>query len=415
MTKTKKDRGARLLFLFGVIFLTFSYGLIAGMWNWWPAPQVRHLYDEARDLQRFWKNDYGLEPSRHLVTGYADRRTRFKVYQPNKMPGGYLIVAGLTPARKALNSAVMYDMAGNEQQVWSFDYTRFADDKIPVHVFVHGLQILPDGDAIFNFDAGSVLARMTACQKIKWDQRGHYHHAVSIDPNDGSLWTLRDSEFVHASSQTGEDIASIHIVDDIMKPHQLQALLAMHTLEDPDHIKWGPDSFHPNHIEALSAEMAAAFPQFNTGDLLISFRSINLLAVMDPQTYNFKWWHIGPWHRQHNPHFMPDGTIMVYDNNMNFDTSKIMTINPTTNEVKTIFAGHPQAPFYSWRRGKVQRLADDALLITESEKGRAFIVDNEGQLVWEYNNIYDETRNGVLNKAIWVPANYFSPHALDCN
>lgn len=414
MSNKKKDRLPRLLFTFAILFLTFGYGLVAGIWQFWPAPQVAQLYRDAVDLQRFWKNDYGLEPSRHLVTGYADRKERFRVLKPDEMVEGYLLVAGLTPNDKALNSAILFDTNGQQRHEWSFDYSRFADDKLPVHVFLHGLQVLPNGDTIFNFDAGNVLARMSACGDIKWDQRGDYHHVVTMD-DDGSIWTLRGSSIVHAEGQTGKDIHTIGIINDIIKPHQLQGIMALRTNEHPDKLIWGEDAFHPNHVEPLSHDMAQAFPMFNEGDLLLSFRSLNMLAVLDPKTNNFKWHKIGPWHRQHNPHFMPDGTLLVYDNNMNFDVSKIMKVDPKTDDVTTVFAGTPQTPFYSWRRGKVQVLPQGKLLITESEKGRAFIVDHQGNLIWEYNNVYDDKRNGVLNKVIWLPKNYFQPNALSCD
>jgi len=42
------------------------------------------------------------------------------------------------------------------------------------------------------------------------------------------------------------------------------------------------------------------------------------------------------------------------------------------------------------------------------------MVNKQGQLIFEYNNIYDETRNGVLGKATYLPKGYFEEGALDC-
>ena len=54
-------------------------------------------------------------------------------------------------------------------------------------------------------------------------------------------------------------------------------------------------------VEELGPELADAFPQFAVGDLLVSMRSLNLIAVLDGSTHDVKWWQIGPWHRQHDP------------------------------------------------------------------------------------------------------------------
>lgn len=106
---------------------------------------------------------------------------------------------------------------------------------------------------------------------------------------------------------------------------------------------------------------------------------------------------------------------MVYNNNMSFEKSNIMAIDPSTNEVRVLFEGSEETPFYSWRRGKAQLLPNKNLLIAESEKGRAFEVTPEGELVWEYNNIYDAESNGVVSNAIHIPPGYFDEDALSCS
>ena len=49
------------------------------------------------------------------------------------------------------------------------------------------------------------------------------------------------------------------------------------------------DPTHLNNVEPLPRAMAAAFPQFAPGDLLVSLRNVNTIAVIDPHTKRLKW------------------------------------------------------------------------------------------------------------------------------
>ena len=181
-----------------------------------------------------------------------------------------------------------------------------------------------------------------------------------------------------------------------------------------DGIQLDGDPFHLNDAEILDHQKASVFPLFEVGDLLLSFRELNLIAILDPDDYILKWWQIGPWYRQHDPDFLDDGTISVYNNNTGFGNSGIVSVNPQSGVVKTLFKGSKRIPFYSWRRGKHQHLKNGNILITESEAGEVFEVDAGGDLVWQYQNIFDESRNGLINDAIQLPLDFFEPNALRC-
>ncbi|MEX2409422.1 MAG: arylsulfotransferase family protein, partial [Rhodovibrionaceae bacterium] len=343
-----------------------------------------------------------------------DRREAFTVYRPEALGEGRLLVAGLTPGRAALNSARLLDSAGEELHIWPFDYTRLDETKEAWNVFQHGIAVLEDGSIVVNFDSGQRLARFGACGDVLWSREGAYHHAVTA-AEDGTLWTLEGEDIVQADLETGETLATISVVEDLIERHGRQGVFGLRTEEnEADELEFSHDPLHGNHIEALPEKMAGAFPQFEAGDLLVSFRNLNLVAVLDPARKDLKWWSIGPWHRQHDPHFAPDGRILVYNNDMNFPPSQIVAIDPQTMDTEVLFEGGEETPFYSWRRGKFQQLPDGRLLIVESERGRVFMIDAEGELIFEYNNVFDETRNGVLGAAYFLPPDYFEEGALDC-
>ena len=174
------------------------------------------------------------------------------------------------------------------------------------------------------------------------------------------------------------------------------------------------DPFHANDVEILGPDLADAFPMFEAGDIMISLRTPNLVAVLDPESLKVKWWQHGPWHRQHDPDFQPDGTITVFDNRLDFGHSQIVRIDPKTREWTRLFRGSDEIPFYTRTRGQHQVLANGSLLLTSTNSGRALEISPDGKLVWEFQNVFDERRNALVKMAMLVPEDFFLPDALSC-
>ena len=65
-------------------------------------------------------------------------------------------------------------------------------------------------------------------------------------------------------------------------------------------------------------------------------------------------------------------------------------------------------------RGQHQVLENGNLLLTPANSGLAMEVSAEGALVWKYQNVFDEKRNGVVSMAMLVPNDFFAAGALTC-
>jgi hypothetical protein len=156
------------------------------------------------------------------------------------------------------------------------------------------------------------------------------------------------------------------------------------------------DVTHLNDVEELSAAMAAEYPLFAAGDLLVSLRYLNLVLVFDPDTMAIKWSAPGQFVEQHDPDFIGGGWISVYDNRTDwtvdgrrFGGSRLVAVQPRTGSSRQIYP-RPDAPagrerwFYSHQGGKAQLLADGHWLITEPSAGRVFEIDRSGCTVWEW-------------------------------
>lgn len=415
------DKLPILAFAASLTVLGSVYGVVAARNGWFPHPQINQAFDTVNDVRSNWKNDVGLEPTRHLVPArQSGEGPRFTMPQPDKVTPGYTLIAGLSTDQDTSPFTVtMFDEAGEQVHQWPIDYADAEPDgKSPLNTMLHGMEVMPDGSLILTFDAGNAIARFDACGMPMWSTLGEYHHAISPD-GQGNFLTWRANTIARIDAETGASTDVLGIEDDMIPAGEGQeGIFGVRTFiaggEGP--LSYESDPFHANDVEALTPEMVAAFPNFAAGDLLISLRELNMVAVVDPETGVAKWYQHGPWLKQHDPDFQPDGTITVYDNHTgDGQTSRIVGVNPTTNETRVLFAGNEDVPFYSWQRGKHQVLPSGNLLITEAQHGRAFEITPEGDLVWDRDMGWDEGQNVIITEARHVAPDFFDGGVPSCN
>jgi hypothetical protein len=398
------------------------YGIAAARNDWFPNPQVSVALDTLEDLRTNWRNDLALEPTRHLVPARTPARPAgfegYRVHRPEAVTPGYVLIAGLSPdqSRSAFEVG-LYDAAGRLLHRWPVDYAGLdPEGPKPLNVMLHGLEVFEDGSLAVTFDAGNVIARIDACGEPLWITPGGFHHAISAD-GAGGLWAWRDETLVRLDAGTGAETRGLDLREDILPAGggQEGVLSIRSFIDGPDQpLRYDPDAFHTNDVEPLAPEMAAAFPGFEAGDLLVSLRELNLVAVVDPDDGRIRWSRHGPWLKQHDPDFQPDGTITVFDNRSGSGASRIMRVDPRSDIVDVLFAGSQAAPFYSWRRGKHQLLPGGHILVTETEAGRVFEVAADGGIVWERDMGWDADRNLVVTEARHLPPDFFPGGTPSC-
>jgi hypothetical protein len=174
------------------------------------------------------------------------------------------------------------------------------------------------------------------------------------------------------------------------------------------------DITHLNAAEPLPASLANRFPMFSPGDLLVSLRNINTIAVIDPKTDRTKWSLVGPFAKQHDADWLPNGHIMLFDNaggDPACGRSRILEIDPATQAIVWSYDGCKGPPFDSNIRGIQQQLANGNLLVTEALGGRVFEITREGQIVWEYINALGES-GGPARVGLLTHAERFSRETL---
>jgi hypothetical protein len=398
----------------------FMYGLAVERWHLWPYELTRSASTFARSLIMY--GEILPEGRRVRAPRYAAREV-FTIHDPSAMVDGYYVFVGWNDTRRVY-AAWLYDHTGELLHTWSWDYLRLDPDG-PLNAVdgPHPFHVLPDGSIVVGFDHGDVVARLDACSEPVWIKPTIYHHSFEA-ADDGSLWTWEGEgtayghydRIVNFDPEKGEKLREFGLVDDIIKPMGSAAIIFgvrpdyrfQHFDRDPSDKK-AEDIFHVNDVEPLRAGMASAFPMFEAGDLLISLRSTNLVAVIDSDDYRVKWWSNGPWIGQHDPDFASDGTISVYNNNTGRGRSEILKIDPATREISNeLFAGG--AHFYSPFMGRHQYLPNGHVLIAVPGEGRVIEVSSHGRMAMEFNNLSRAGRdyNEHIQNALWIATDYFA-------
>ena len=132
----------------------------------------------------------------------------------------------------------------------------------------------------------------------------------------------------------------------------------------------------------------------------MSLRHPSLVFVLDPRSVRVKWHATRPFLHQHDPHFVGDGWIGVFDNNQDptprgtmLGGSRIVALRPATDSVAVWFPTPRSDPFYTATAGHWQPLDNGNYLLTESRAGRVVEVAPDGRTVWEWiHQPYDGTR-----------------------
>jgi hypothetical protein len=304
--------------------------------------------------------------------------------------GVNLIVSGHAP------EASLMDMDGATLHEWSFDPESLwsAGETVVDPGFLgfwRRAHVFPNGDLLAIFD-GIGMIKLDRDSKLLWANPGNYHHDLFV-ARDTRIFTLSRHEraehdqlplegpiqedFVSILTEGGDEQRRISVLDCFLNSDYASVLAGAR--------KQG-DLLHVNTIELMDGRFAARHPMFAAGNALVSIPTLNTIAMLDLEREQVVWALGGLWKFQHQPTVLDDGRILVFDNLGYRGASKVVELDPLTQEVTWAYRGSDQRPFRSHFLGSSQRVANGNTLITESTAGRAFEVTRERELVWDFVN-----------------------------
>ena len=144
---------------------------------------------------------------------------------------------------------------------------------------------------------------------------------------------------------------------------------------------------------------------------MVSLRNINAILIFREENLKITHLSVGEFVRQHDPDFIDGNSISVFDNNNIAPErfghqSKISIKSFVDNQSYVYYTGTEQEPFYTDIMGKHEWLPNGNLLVTESMRGRAFEIDDQGNIVWEYVNIVDNGIIGIVEEVHRLPGEF---------
>ena len=170
------------------------------------------------------------------------------------------------------------------------------------------------------------------------------------------------------------------------------------------------DLFHANSLQVVSS----ATPGWRSGDYLVSILRLDTVALIDRESGRVKWsWGPGELDRPHHATQLANGDVLIFDNGPSRGWSRIVRLDPNEREVVWSYQADPPEAFYSRARGGAQLLANGNVLIAETDKGRAFEVTPEGEVVWEYFNPVETDGAGESRRAAIYRMTRLAPDQLD--
>jgi Arylsulfotransferase (ASST) len=171
----------------------------------------------------------------------------------------------------------------------------------------------------------------------------------------------------------------------------------------------------------------AKFSPFWEGQVLVSLRNLDAVAVVDVETGQATWAAQGPWRSQHDAQFLDNGHLLLFDNlgaapnnvlgvGEHWDRlpyhSRVLEIDPLTHAITWFYAGDAKSPFFNPKRCGQQRLPNGNPLILDSDGGRIIEATPEKKTVWEFAGPNDMALPQRHNVAFLTGARRYSEEEL---
>lgn len=305
--------------------------------------------------------------------------------------------------------AILLDMDGRYLHRWRRTFEETFPNLPPGREteFWRRARLLDDGEILVLFQGGGI-ARLDRDSSVVWATPGAFFN--DFDVEGGRVVTIGKTARIIPSVRPDEEVLEDFVaILDLATGARLESapLLAAferggygHVLEPlPSHA----DIFHSNTVHVLETPADGSAPSsgrpevdeaFAAGNVLLSLREIDVLAVLDAELETILWARRGPWHLQHEPVVRPGRQLLLFDNRGGTEgRTRVLLWDLVAEREAWSFEA---AGFDSALGGTVEPLEGGNLLVTSTSQGRAFELDPDGRVVWELVSPHRAGKNGEL-------------------
>lgn len=418
----------KVLFVVSLCLLFYGVGTVTACREVFPFTVVRDATAAARAYLDVYTDDGRLID--HELSGPTVRR------QLPDDDGQLFLVAGGPDYHSAQSSsgqmlAWIMDRSGKIQHVWEFNRDIWSHLEhvhaapLKWNVYPVGLHLYEDGSLLVGFQGencwpyGIGLAKFDRDSHLLWKRELVTHHWFSV-AEDGRIYAAAmrildspvplggsNAEIVAADGRITQDVVIVldpdgNLLDEIPMLDALidSGWIGLFQGASDDNINaYTGDPTHLNDVRVVSEEAAARNPLLNAGDILVSFRSLNAVGILDPTTKRFKWMSSGAAIRQHSPRLVGD-SILLLDNRGGprlTGGARLVSIPlesrlPTTVFPQTPLGELPQ-PFCTDVAGYLDLRSPDRVLVTLTTRAEIWEVNlATGNVEWQYVYVDPETR-----------------------
>jgi Arylsulfotransferase (ASST) len=412
MVKTTRVRGRRVIgaaVVLGAIGLSAAYGYLFVPRQLFPYRILiqRHGGVVSRFLVSHRK---AHDVSGNLFSSFEDLRPQAEHRGDTRPSGGSgVLVYDRSRAERGLNFftsahapvAMLMDMEGVVLRNWSadaatvFPSTSRGSDHREFDRCFGDAELLPDGSVLALFNEIGIL-RLDRDSRVVWSLPARVHHDLIVDPS-GTIWALAHEtrivpgfrktpvldDVILSFSPDGKPVRRISILDSIWQSSYAPELANLPPEDD--------DVLHANSVIVLDGSLGDRSPAFRRGNLLVSSRNLSMVAVIDPDQGRVVWALTGLWRGQQSAR-LPAGHLVLFDDLGSTKASRVLEVDPFSQEVVWSFGGNAQTMLSS--AGYVARLRGGNTLITETRAGRVREVTPDNRVVWEFVNPNRVGKNG---------------------
>ena len=352
------------------------------------------------------------------------RRTGVVHHVPERAADGYVLFASRGACSAELidrHGAVLHRWAGPVRGFWS-DTELLRDGSL--------LVVGADSDDRVRQQEDRFLRRLAWDATTIWEADLPAHHDVEALP-DGRILTISSQVRTIDDGGTPRTIVDDEVVllDDAGKVLETRSLfdafaatpgVAVYGLDRRGVDIGGSvavDVFHTNSVEWIDLpQLAGTHPVYAPGNVLVSMRHQNAIAVLDRSRGGLAWvWGSGVLDGQHSARMLASGNILVFDNGLRRKRSRVLEIDPRRAPADAVvweFDGGDAERFFTTGGGASQRLPNGNTLVTVTGQGRLLEATPDGELVWAFANPTRDahtTRRATIHASKWLPAEYVLP------